>query len=336
MSVPVLELQQVTRRFGARGGWLRRSAAPVVAVDGVSLSLARGETFALVGESGSGKSTLGRIALRLIPPDEGHVRVLGQDLAALPPAALRALRRDMQMVFQDPVSSLDPRMRIGDIVAEPLDAHRLLPDRATRERRIADLLASAGLDPKRAADLPGRFSGGQRQRIGILRAFGPEPALVVADEPVSALDVSIRAQVLNLLRDLQARHGTAILLISHDLPTVRLVAARVGVMYLGRIVEEAPAAALFAAPRHPYTQALLSSVPARHPRQRRQPILLPGDPPSPSAIPRGCRFHPRCPVAVARCATEAPSRQMVASGHIVECHLASTPGVERALSMLPV
>lgn len=326
MTVPVLELREVTCRFGGRGGWLRRAAPPVVAVDGVSLSLGAGETFALVGESGSGKTTLGRLALRLIAPDSGSVRVRGQDLAALAPRGLRALRRHMQMVFQDPVSSLDPRMRVGDIVAEPLDAHRLLPDRAARDGRIAALLASAGLDPRRAAERPGGFSGGQRQRIGILRAFGPEPALVVADEPVSALDVSIRAQVLNLLHDLQVRHGTAILLISHDLPTVRLVARRVGVMYLGRIVEEAPAAALFAAPRHPYTRALLSAVPARHPRQRRQPTLLPGDPPSPSAVPPGCRFHPRCPVAVARCATAPPPRQSVAPGHVVECHLAVAEG----------
>ncbi len=295
----------------------------VRAVDGISFHLDRSETLALVGESGCGKSTTARLVLRLIEPTRGRVLLDGEDLRALSPEALRRRRRDMQIVFQDPYASLNPRLTIGEIIAEPLQVHGLHPTRAALRDRVAELLELVGLPADAALRNPRQFSGGQRQRIGIARAIGPNPRLVVADEPVSALDVSLQGQIVNLLQDLQARLGISYLFVAHDLAVVRHIAHRVAVMYLGVIVEVAPAAALFAAPHHPYTQALLSAAPVPDPDARRTRIILAGDVPSPLAIPPGCRFHTRCPLAQDVCRSLPPPLVEVAPGHQAACHFAA-------------
>ena len=317
MSVAVLEVENLARHFVRNSGLFGGAGGVVRAVDGVSFSLKRGETLALVGESGCGKSTTARLALRLIEPSEGAIRFEGQDITELGGAALRRLRRRMQIVFQDPFASLNPRMRVSEILEEPLILHRI-GDAQARRARVAELLALVGLAPLHAGRYPHEFSGGQRQRIGIARALAVEPSLIVLDEPVSALDVSIQAQVVNLLKDLQARLGLSYLFIAHDLAVVKHMADRVAVMHLGRIVEIADKSALFDAPRHPYTRLLLSAIPRPDPQRRREAVPA-GELPSPLAPPSGCHFHPRCPFASDRCRSETPALK-----HGVACHHADT------------
>ena len=320
--VVLLEVENLYKHFVARRSVLGRPLAAVKAVDGVDLALEAGRTLALVGESGCGKSTLGRLILRLIEPDRGHIRFEGRDISALGERGLRAFRRNAQLVFQDPYASLNPRMTVGQTVGEPLALHDIVPA-SRRARRIAELLSQVGLDPRLQSRYPHEFSGGQRQRISIARALAVEPKLIVCDEPVSALDVSIRAQILNLLRDLQRRLGIAYILISHDLAVVRHVADEVAVMNLGRIVESGPTQALFSAPRHPYSRALLSAIPLPQPRARRNRIILKGEVPSALDPPSGCRFHTRCPHVIARCRIEEPQLRSDARGHAAACHRSS-------------
>jgi len=319
MSVPLLEARDLAKHFIAQRSLFGQVQAVVKAVDGVSFAVAAGETLALVGESGCGKSTTGRLVLRLLERSAGSVVFEGRDIFALTGEAMRGLRRAMQIVFQDPFASLNPRMTVGEIIAEPLALHHLAAGSA-RHARVAELLDLVGLSPEQAGRYPHEFSGGQRQRIGIARALAVEPRLVVCDEPVSALDVSIQAQVINLLQALQERFGLAYIFIAHDLAVVRHIADRVAVMYLGQIVELAPKAALFAEPRHPYTQALLSAIPVAAPGARRARVLLQGDAPSPLAPPPGCRFHTRCPYARERCRGEAPALADDGVGHRTACH----------------
>jgi oligopeptide/dipeptide ABC transporter ATP-binding protein len=312
----VLEVTDLRVHFPGRGG------APVRAVDGVTFAVAAGETLGLVGESGCGKSTVSNATVGLLAPTGGSVRVLGTELAGADARTLRAMRARAQMVFQDPVTSLNPRMTVGAAVGEPLLV-RGLARSATLRDRVAELLEEVGLRPEHASRYPHQFSGGQRQRIVIARALALRPALLVCDEPVSALDVSVRAQILNLLVALQARHGMSSLFVSHDLAVVRHVCDRVAVMYLGRLAELAPRDALYTAPRHPYTKALLAAVPEPDPAvQRAKPrVPLAGEIPSPANPPSGCRFHTRCPVAVARCRSEIPAWRAVGES-MVACHLA--------------
>jgi oligopeptide transport system ATP-binding protein len=294
----------------------------VKAVDGVSLNIAPAETLGLVGESGCGKTTLGRAVVRLVEPTDGRIVLEGEDLTRLKGSALRARRRKFQMIFQDPYGSLNPRATVGNIIGEALDIHRLAPNAAARRQRVESLLQDVGLDHSHAQRYPHEFSGGQRQRIGIARALAVEPKLIVCDEPVSSLDVSVQAQIVNLLRDLQQEHGIAYLFVAHDLAVVRHLSRRILVMYLGKIVEAGEAKATCRSPKHPYTQALISAVPVVDPDSKRQRIILAGDVPSPIHPPAGCPFHPRCPVAEARCKTEAPALREVEPGHWVSCHLA--------------
>jgi oligopeptide/dipeptide ABC transporter ATP-binding protein len=319
VSAPLLEVRDLVKHYTATG-FLARNTPPVRAVEGVSFSVGKAETLGLVGESGCGKSTVGRTILRLQDATSGSVRFEGEDLFSLPPAALRSTRRRLQIIFQDPYSSLNPRMTVGDAIAEGIEIHRLAP-RAEIPGRVARLLEEVGLDPEYATRYPHEFSGGQRQRIGIARALAVEPAFIVCDEPVSALDVSVQAQVLNLLADLQSRRGISYLFIAHDLAVVRQIAHRVAVMYLGRIVETGPTEQVLSRPAHPYTQALLSAVPVPDPNTKRLRIVLPGDPPSPSNPPGGCPFHPRCPHPAkdARCTTERPILRQL-GGSQVACH----------------
>ncbi len=320
MTAPLLQIRALRKSFPVGGGGFGRRPR-LVAVDDVDLDVGGGETVGLVGESGCGKSTLARLALRLIEPDSGEIRFEDRDLRALGRRDLRNMRRRMQIVFQDPFASLNPRMTVAETIAEGLRVHGLARG-VDRERRVAELLEIVGLAPEHAGRYPHEFSGGQRQRIGIARALALEPRLIVADEPVSSLDVSIQAQILNLLLDLQKRFGLAYLFISHDLRVVRHLSRRVAVMYLGRIVEYGPAEALYDRPQHPYTEALLSAVPVPDPTREQRRIVLSGDVPSPIAPPPGCPFHPRCPKAVAQCATERPALREVASQHVTACHLA--------------
>jgi peptide/nickel transport system ATP-binding protein/oligopeptide transport system ATP-binding protein len=305
MTAPLLEVENLVKHFVARRSFTGRPTATVRAIDGITFAIEAGTTLALVGESGCGKSTLGRLVLRLIEPTAGQIRFEGRDISAFNERDLRAFRRNAQIVFQDPYASLNPRMTVGQILSEPLVLHKVVaPER--RSARVAELLQLVGLDPRFARSYPHEFSGGQRQRIAIARALAVEPKLVVCDEPVSALDVSIRSQVLNLLRDLQRRLGLAYLFISHDLAVVKHVADRVAVMNLGCIVENADAEDLFASPRHPYSRALLSAIPVPKPGVNRARIILQGDVPSALSPPAGCRFHTRCPYVIARCGLERP------------------------------
>ena len=319
----LLEVQNLRVHFPAQPGVFRRARAWVKAVDDVSFTLAAGETLGLVGESGCGKTTLGRAIVRLTEPTAGRVLFEGEDITRLTGAALRARRRRFQIIFQDPYGALNPRLTIEDTLGEALDIHRLAAGKAARRARVAELLNAVGLDPAFARRYPHEFSGGQRQRVGIARALAVEPKLIVCDEPVSALDVSVQAQIINLLQDLQEQRGLAYLFIAHDLAVVEHISRRVMVMYLGRVVELAEAKSLIRAPKHPYTQALISAVPVVDPESKRPRIILPGDVPSPIHPPSGCPFHPRCPVAQAgRCEQEVPALRAVAPGHWVACHFA--------------
>ena len=323
----LLEVRGLKKYFPIRRGVLSRVSGYVRAVDGVDLWLRPGETLGLVGESGSGKTTTGRCILRLLEPTEGSVVFDGVDLLKLPPADMRRMRRQIQVIFQDPYSSLNPRMRIGTIVGEPLVIHKIAKG-SEREQRVADLLKRVGLDPSAMKRYPHEFSGGQRQRIGIARALALNPKLIICDEPVSALDVSVQAQVVNLLMDLQEEFSLTYLFIAHDLSVVEHISDRVAVMYLGKIVEVADAEQLYKDPKHPYTQALLSAVPVPDPTATPRRVALKGELPSPAAPPPGCAFHPRCPVAVDICSREEPRLLDSGRGHLASCHLVppATPG----------
>jgi peptide/nickel transport system ATP-binding protein len=331
MSVPLLEVNDLKKHFRLGGGLLRPRAF-VYAVDGVSFTIARGETLALVGESGCGKSTVGRAILRLFDITAGQVVLDGRRIDDLSAGTLRPLRRRVQVVFQDPFSSLNPRMRVRDILAEPIRNFGLAQSARDMDARIAKLMDQVRL-PRDAIDRwPHEFSGGQRQRIGIARALAAEPDLIVCDEAVSALDVSVKAQIVNLLQDIQQELGLALLFISHDLAIVEHMTHRVAVMYLGKIVEVAPKRAIFAAPRHPYTKALLSAVPVPEPGAARERIILKGDVPSPINPPKGCRFHTRCPYAFERCRSEEPLLRPTEHGHLAACHLHDLPAAENPMA----
>ena len=320
---PLLEVTGLARHYAVNSGILfGKTTGTVRAVDGISFSLGRGETLALVGESGCGKSTTARLVLRLIEPSAGSIRFEGADITQLTGEPLRKLRRRMQIVFQDPFASLNPRMTVGQIVEEPLIVHDL-GDAAARRVRVEELLGLVGLAPYHAQRYPHEFSGGQRQRIGIARALAVEPALIVCDEPVSALDVSIQAQVVNLLKDLQKRLGLSYLFIAHDLAVVKHVADRVAVMYLGQIVEIAPKDVLFTEPRHPYTRTLMAAIPRADAHRDRHRIVAAGDVPSPMNPPAGCRFHTRCPFVIDCCNVEMPLLGRWADGHFTACHRAA-------------
>jgi oligopeptide transport system ATP-binding protein len=317
----LVETRHLKRYFQIGGGFMASSRQSVRAVDGVDLEIEAGETLGIVGESGSGTSTLGRLLLRLLTPTDGQVLFDGQDLATLGRSELRRRRRDMQIIFQDPYASLNPRMRVGRIIGEGLEVHRLAQGAQLKDR-VMTLMDRVGLGVDAYDRYPHEFSGGQRQRIGIARALAVGPRFIVADEPVSALDVSIQSQILNLLADLQKELNLAFAFVSHDLRVVQHVSHRVAVMYLGRIVESAPARAIYANARHPYTKALLSAVPRIDATARRERVVLSGDVPSPISPPTGCPFHPRCPIAEDRCSREVPKLEKNDDGHAVACHLA--------------
>ncbi len=326
----LVELRDLRMWFAGRGGSFGRRPAPVRAVDGISFTIRRGETLGLVGESGSGKTTAGRAILQLYRPTSGQVLYEGRDLTRLNAVAMQRMRRHMQMIFQDPYASLNPRMTVGDIVAEPLEVHGMVK-RSERIQRVQQLLEMVGLNPYFVNRYPHEFSGGQRQRIGVARAIAVQPDLIICDEPISALDVSIQAQVINLLEDLQQRLGLTYLFIAHDLSVVRHISDRVAVMYLGKIMELAGRDALYDDPLHPYTVALLSAVPIPDPKveRKRQRIILEGDLPSPSNPPAGCRFHTRCPLRIPVCVEDEPEWRMIKQDHWVACHRA---GVARTPS----
>lgn len=317
-STPLLEVKDLKKWFPIRGGILSRVVANVKAINGVSFNVRKGEVLGLVGESGSGKTTVGRTILRLIEPTEGSIKFNGQEITTLPKPQLRPFRRKMQIIFQDPFASLNPRMTVGDIIAEPLVIHGIGTP-AERQERVANLLRTVGLSPDHVRRYPHEFSGGQRQRIGIARALAVEPEFVVADEPVSALDVSIQAQVVNLLQDLKEQFGLTVLFIAHDLAVVEYISDRIAVMYLGRIMEVATSKQLYANPKHPYTEALLSAIPMPDPTIKRERIVLQGDIPSPINPPSGCVFRTRCRYAIAECATTVPELREVEPGHFKAC-----------------
>jgi oligopeptide/dipeptide ABC transporter ATP-binding protein len=319
-KAPLLEVEGLKKHFPVRRGLFSTVVGQVYAVDGINFSIAEGETLGLVGESGCGKSTAGKAILKLIEPTAGTVKVRGQRIDHLSRAEMRPIRRELQVVFQDPYSSLNPRLSVGAIVAEPLTNYGVSSGTELRAR-VAELFRKVGLREEAMQRYPHEFSGGQRQRIGIARALALHPSLIVCDEPVSALDVSVQAQVINLLRDLQAEFGLSYLFVAHDLAVVEHISHRIAVMYLGKIVELTDRDSLFAEPLHPYTQALLSAVPTPDPEAKRERIILAGDVPSPINPPSGCRFHTRCPVAIARCRTDEPEMREVKPGHHVACHL---------------
>jgi len=316
----LLEVRRLKKHFPIRRGVFGRVTGQVRALDGVDLSVPEGRTLGLVGESGSGKTTLGRCVLRLIEPTAGSVIFEGRNVLEFDSRTMRAARRRMQIIFQDPYSSLNPRMRVGSIVGEPFAIHRLARG-SERTKLVGDLLETVGLERSAMSKYPHEFSGGQRQRIGIARALALKPRFIVADEPVSALDVSIQAQILNLMTDLQRQFGIAYLFIAHDLRIVEHITDSVAVMYLGRIVERAPTRALFASPMHPYTQALLAAIPVIDPQTRRRRLIVPGDMPSPANPPPGCAFHTRCPVAIDVCRVQEPPLIDIGGGHLAACHL---------------
>jgi len=322
-AAPILEVEHLTVRFSLPGRLFGRQRI-LTAVNDVSFTLADGETLGIVGESGCGKSTMGRAILRLIAPVDGRVVWQGTDLTGLPPEEMRRTRRDMQIIFQDPIASLDPRMTVGDAIGEPLRAFEPELDRAAREARILETMNAVGLSPLMRNRYPHEFSGGQAQRIGIARAIVARPRLIVCDEPVSALDVSIQAQIVNLLRDLKARFGLTMIFISHDLSITRLISDRIMVLYLGRIMERGSTRSVFSAPRHPYTQALLSAAPIPDPKlsRARRRIVLQGDPPTPIDPPSGCVFRTRCPVAQPRCAEDVPELRRITDDVEAACHFA--------------
>ncbi len=317
---PLLSVKQLRKHFAIRGGILSRVVDKVHAVDGVSFDIGAGETLGVVGESGCGKSTTGRCILRLIEPSSGEVWFQGEDVIKMDHAALQAMRRDMQIIFQDPYASLNPRLTIGAIIGEALIIHKLVSSRQALEDRVVQLLETVGLRPDHMRRFPHEFSGGQRQRIGIARALAVEPKLLICDEPVSALDVSIQAQVINLLEDLQEEFGLTYLFIAHDLSVVEHISTRIAVMYLGRVVEIAPSRDLYDTPLHPYSEALLSAVPIPDPTIKRKRIMLEGDVPNPIRPPSGCHFHTRCPIARPDCAQKAPELLEKRPGHWVACH----------------
>ncbi len=332
----LLDVRNLTKYFPiTRGAFIRRRVGAVRAVDGVTFQIREGETLGLVGESGGGKTTVGNTIMQLEPPTSGEVFFEGRDLVPLPSDELRQARRHMQMIFQDPYGSLNPRMTVGKIIEEPLIVHRLYKGKRERRRRVEELLELVGLSAALAVRYPHEFSGGQRQRIAFARALAVQPSFIVCDEPVSALDVSIQAQIINLLMDLQARLGVAYLFISHDFKVVRQISHRVAVMYLGKIVEIAPSDELYTRPLHPYTRSLLSAVPIPDPEAeaKRRRIILTGDVPSPANPPSGCHFHPRCPWSSAECATETPEMIEVSPGHLVSCHFWSD--IEAAGGAIP-
>ena len=320
-DAPILEVRDLVKHFHISGGAFGSQAAVIKAVDGVSFAIRRGETLGLVGESGCGKTTTGRCILQLEKPTSGQVIFEGRDLTTLPDAELRKTRRRLQVIFQDPYSSLNPRMTVGQIIAEPLAVHGIVPDRMARAARVRELLGHAGLLAAMARRYPHELSGGQRQRVGIARALAMEPSLIVCDEPVSALDVSIQAQIINLLEELQAEFGLTYLFVAHDLSVVRHISDRVAVMYLGKIVEITDRKSLYEDPQHPYTRALLSAVPIPDPAVEagRERIVLGGEVPSPLNPPSGCVFHPRCPIAVDECRREIPALRETRADHRVAC-----------------
>lgn len=321
MSEKLLEVRGLKKHFPIKGGLLSRTVGHVKAVDGVDFFVRPGETLGLVGESGCGKTTTGRVIMRLLEATAGEILYNGVDITKLSREQMRPLRKDLQIIFQDPYGSLNPRMTVADIVGEQLEIHRVVPNQQAKTERVQELLDVVGLAPHHFRRYPHEFSGGQRQRIGIARALALNPKLVVADEPVSALDVSIQAQIINLLMDLQEKYKLTYLFIAHDLSVVRHISNRVAVMYLGKMVEMAAKDELYTKPVHPYTRALLSAVPVPNPKVRKQRIILEGDVPSPANPPKGCRFHTRCREAIPRCKEDVPEFRDIGGGHYVACHL---------------
>ena len=336
LSVPLLSVRRLVKHFPVRKGLLQRTVGQVHAVDGISFDIAGGETLGLVGESGCGKSTAGKTILKLIDPTAGEIRIKGERIDQLTRGEMRPYRRQLQVVFQDPYSSLNPRLRIRDIIGEPLVNYGISGGRQLEER-VVELALKVGLRAEALDRYPHEFSGGQRQRIGIARALALHPSLIICDEPVSALDVSVQAQVINLLGDLQREFGLSYLFVAHDLAVVEHISHRIAIMYLGKIVEIADKRALFTHPQHPYTEALLSAVPVPDPEAAKKRIILKGDVPSPINPPSGCRFHTRCPYAFSRCSTEEPEMREVLPGHHVACHLRDTlPATFQEAAAVPV